>query len=377
MRIEQKVAVLALFAVLLTSCGSAPKVENKPIQASCDFLPQKPEPAWVFGDSQIEGFYTGVGDSDASKQTDDATQSARTRALANLSSNIKTNVSQQLNIQISESGSNNDNSKLASTDIESQTQSITNSLLENSIRDGLWYDRKGCRVFVRMKVAKKGVEDIKEKKINKQRLAKANMHFQKSLDRKKIHARRMESIEAALKLVEKIDFSMLPLEDRDHYIKKFRKQQVQLSQQMKSQEVVVITMAKQELPDSVHKELAFRMTKGIAKSQHFYPAPCENRKSCLEFALDVHAKQLIIVSARTRTSSGAMGSRVGDLTIDAALYDVASQRQLHQFQNQTGQVLTFDANNMHWEQAVNRLFKDNAPIKQLQTIARDCGVQNC
>jgi len=140
---------------------------------------------------------------------------------------------------------------------------------------------------------------------------------------------------------------------------------------------VIITLADNAVPKSVHKELAYRISQGIDKTKHIYPAPCDSRDSCLDVGLDLNAKRLITISIQTNTSTGGMGSRLGELSIDAVLYDVVSRRQLSQLKNQKGQALSFDVKNMPWNQAIDRLFTNNAPIKQLKTIARDCGIQTC
>lgn len=373
MEINLQFAVTALVLLSLSACTATNQATVTSKNGSCDFLPPAPQPVWVTGNSQIVGYYTGVGESDARDDKDSASQIARQRAMANLSSSIQTSVSQQLSIQISE----NSSEKVFQRNLEDHTKTITQNSIKNSVRDAIWLDRRGCRLWMRVKVAEKEVKAIQHKNFNQIRLEQAKQYYQIAVDQAQSQVTRQEKIEEAIQQVVKIDFSVLPLENRQGYLGKYRKLQLQILSQSGSNETLVITITEQEIPKSIHKELAYRISGDLKKSKHIYPAPCSHRDDCLNFARSMSAKRLITVSIQTSTSTGRMGSSLGELTIDAALYDVSSGRQLSQLQNQKGQVLSFDAENIAWQQAIDRLFTNNTAIKQLKNTAHKCSIQKC
>ena len=371
MKINHKISILGIIVLLLSGCANTDQVVQSSNQGQCDILRPAAQPKWVTGSSQIRGYYTGIGDSDASHP--DAAQIARQRALADLSSSIQTKVSQQLNIQINQ----NSQEQVSQKKIKIHTRAITENSIKNGIRDGQWLDSQTCRLWMRIKVAKKDVEKMQHKNINKIRLQQAKQNYQTAADHTKSHAIRLEKVEDAIRLVEKTDFAILPLESKQKYAAKFRKMQQQILSQSGSNDIIIITLEEQATPRSVHKELAYRISKGLKQSKHIYPAPCAKTDDCLQYARSMRASRLIIIPLKTSTSTGGMGSKLGELTIDTILYDVESGRKLSHIQNQKGQVLSFDANNIAWEQAIERLFSNNTDIQKLRSTALKCSVQQC
>ena len=135
-------------------------------------------------------------------------------------------------------------------------------------------------------------------------------------------------------------------------------------------ETLVLTASKQKLPESLHKDLATRFGRDLTNSKLVYPAPCNQRETCLRYAQSLRAKRLIFVTLHTVITEGDMGGVLAELSIDASLLNVENGRQLSGLQNQKGQVVSFDPQNIHWEQAIDRLFADNAAINQLKNTAK-------
>lgn len=372
--IQKGASVLLLLSLM--ACASTELItetsQTVPIQqGQCDFLPTAPQPAWVTGNSQIEDYYTGVGDSDARQAG--ATQLTRQRALADLSSSIQINVSQQLSIQISENNSDRE----VQRSLEDQTRSITENSIMNSERDALWLDRQGCRLWMRIKVAKKHVEAIQHKNIQQVRLDLAKQNYQLAVDANQPHITRVEKIEEAIQQINNIDFSVLPLEYSQKYSGKYRQLQLQIISQSGSNHILIVTLADQSVPKSVHKELAYRISSGLKQSKHLYPAPCHSSEDCLQYARSMRANMLIMLPFRTSTTAGDMGSLIGELSIDATLYDVMSGRKLDHMQNQKGQMLSFDVGTLIWGQAIERLFANNTEIQNLKSTTLKCSTQQC
>lgn len=339
----------------------------------CDFLSESKRPAWVTGESRLSGYYVGVGESDAAGGSEDARKIAKQRALADLSSSISTHVTQRLSVQINVSSGEN----LSQKHFEERTKTITQNSIKNSVRDAIWLDRQSCRLWMRVKIAEKEVEVIQYKSLNQMRLDHAAKLYQLAANSNQPQLTRLEKIEDAIRQIERIDFSVLPLESSESHLKKYRQLQKHILSQSGSNEVLVVTLSEQDMAKSVHKELAYRISSGLKNSKHIYPSPCANRESCLDYARTMNAKRLILVSVKTSTSTGDMGSTLGSLQIDSSLYDVASGRQLNQFLNQQGQVLSFDAHNIPWNQAIERLFNKNVAIKQLKETAHECSIHQC
>ena len=369
MRVASRISIAYLFLFV-------PIINQLAIANSdnyCDFLPETAQPAWVAGENRLPGYYVGVGESDTRRGSAEAQKMAKQRALADLSSSISTHVTQRLSIQINTGSGENSFQK----NFEERTKTITQNSIKNSTRDAIWLDRQSCRLWMRVKVSEKEVEVIQDKNFNQMRLDLAGQLYQTATNPSQPQLTRLEKIEDALRQIKNIDFTALPLESRESYLKKYRKLQTHILSQSGSNEVIVVTLSDQSLSKAVHKELAYRISSGLKNSKHIYPAPCENRESCLGYARSMYAKRLILVSVKTTKSTGDMGSTLGILKMDSALYDIASGRQLAQFLNQQGQALSFDPDNIAWTQAIERLFDKNVVITQLKKTAQQCSVQQC
>ena len=369
MRVASRVSIAYLFLFV-------PIINQLAIANSdgyCDFLPETAQPVWVAGENRLPGYYVGVGESDTSRGSAEAQKIAKQRALADLSSNISTHVTQSLSIQIN----SNAGEATSQNNFEERTKAITQNSIKNSTREAIWLDRESCHLWMRVKVSAKEVEVIQYKSLNQIRLDRAGQLYQTASNSSQPQLTRLEKIEDALRQINNIDFTALPLESRESYLKKYRKLQSHILSQSGSNEVLVITLSDQNLAKSVHKELAYRISTGLKNTKHIYPAPCENRDTCLGYARTMSAKRLILVSVKTTTSIGDMGSTLGTMQLASSLYDVATGRQLTQFLNQQGKVLSFDADNIAWNQAIERLFNQNIAIKKLKETAQECSYQKC
>jgi hypothetical protein len=374
--VSKKVWFIAFF-FLLSACSSPSTQLSRTAEAQgqCDFLPASPQPDWILGNTQLTGYYTGIGETGARSGRDNALKLARINALTNLSGSIRTNVKQQLTVGITETGS--EDRSIVQSQIDSFSKAITDNSVKNIEQDGLWLDKKSCRLWMRLKVSVKDVEAIQNKNLSRLRLNQANTDFSKAANIENQLAMRLSHIEDAIRRVERIDFSLLPLEHKSDYLTKFRRLQTQILTKSGSNEVLVITTSSQDLPKAVHKEIAYRLSRGIKNSLHIYPSPCNQSKNCLHYAESLGAKSLIFVEATASVSVSDMGSYIGDLAIDSTLLEVASGRQLSYIQNQVGQVLSFDLKKMKWEQAIKRMFTDNAIISSHIKRTRHCTSQVC
>ena len=360
-----RLLTITLLITLMMGCGSQPAKET--VQAKCDYLAPMPQPIWTTGADNaaaIPGYYIGVGASDA--HDPDAHKNSRIMAEGELSSSIKVAVKQNILIATKQAGG----SDTPITEITKQTETITNNALNDVTVDGRWLNRNSCQLWVRVKVSRDLV-------INQQLLAQAEASYHEANNGEQPLATRVQKIEQTLKQLEQVDFGAIPSETIASYLPKYRILQQQLQAQSEGNETLVVTLSKQQLSDALHKEIAYRLANGLKKSQHLTPAPCSDHASCIDTARNLGAKQLILAEASTQMSQGSMGSWQGELTLHAALYNVGSGSIITQFQNQKGQLLTFNRTQVAWEQALERLFQDNEQTMALRTTALRCTVQQC
>ena len=358
--------------IWLSACNNQVSVVPGDDAEQCDFLPPAPQPEWVAKNSSIPGYYTGVGESNARQYPKDAEKYSRQSALANLSSNIQVNVSQHLTIQINEGSE----AQISRRNLESLTQSITQSSIKNTQRDGLWLDRESCRLWTRVKLPVKEVEKLQYENINKLRLSEAKKLYNLANDKSRSHDVRLEYINEAIDLISQVDFKVFPLENKKQYLSRYNVLLKKINAKATSNETLVITTSDKKLRKSLHRELAYRFTRGVKKLKHLYPANCNSMDSCIELAKKYGAKRLVWIVVDASVTDGDMGSRIGELNVNASFYDIKKNRLLSGLRNQKAKVLSFD-DYIAWEQAVEKIFDKNIAVDKLRKDILRCSTQKC
>ncbi len=366
--------VTAVLVFFLASCSSTEKdIADAITVKQCDFLPLSIQPNWILGDSQIAGYYTGIGESDARDGHDQALSKAHQNAVAALSSSIKTRISQEVVIKISESTIDG----ITDQQVDKISSAVTDNSLKNVERDSVWLDRKSCRLWMRVKIARHEVDRLEAEQINQARLGDAIGLYERSRSNHRISSDRLRDIEEAIHLLTVIDFTHLPLEDEQTYEKRFRAQQLDLLGEAGHQTVLIITLSEDFIPQVIHKELAYRLSRGINNSRHLYPSPCADLATCLRYAQKVGARSLILSELRVKLSSSEMGSLLGRVEVDSELYAIETTRLLDQVKGQVGEVLSFNRNNIRWEQAVERMFDGNTSFQRFIQTSLRCSTELC
>jgi hypothetical protein len=364
-------AILFLVVVGLNACSSTGR-EIYADNTNCQFLSHRVQPTWVEGDNHLAGYYTGVGTSEAIESSDLAISRAQQSAIAELSGNIQTVVKQSLIVDITESGQD-----LSSQDVDSFTRSVTENSLKNVVRDEMWLDYETCRLWMRLKLSEQNVNDLQAQKDAQLKLERATSLFTQAENEDAELNERSGWIDQAVNLFKLIEFKYLKFEDRSLHLTRAEDLQRQIKSQVGSQNFLVITLSDDDLPESIHKEIAYRLSTGISGRRHLYPAPCSNASNCLRIARQKHAKTLVLVDIELDINSGTMGSYIGDMSLSSIVFDVESERQINQVQNQIGQALSFSRSKMKWGQAVTRIFENNELLADQVQTARRCSIEVC
>ncbi len=199
----KKLRILGLLSTFLLQTASA---------NSCDFLAPNPQPDWINGESQIQGYYVGIGVSGKSRKGSDfQIKKSAQDAKRDLSENIQVTIKSKFLISqtIKSTGSSDELSEQ-----QAETLTLTTSLatLKNIITDEIWLDRKSCLVWTRVKVKKSTVQKEAHKQLQ---LAKINavQALLKTIDTETSSTKNeLHKIELAEKKFNYIDFSALPKE---------------------------------------------------------------------------------------------------------------------------------------------------------------------
>lgn len=174
--------------------------------ASCDFLPPAIQPDWTFESAAIEGYYVGVGVSEADDLgADEQIERARLSALNDLSSNIEVRVKSTLSAGIQEEKLGD--STVTKKDFRQLTEAITSNVVKEVEVDSTWLDRKQCIVWMRVKVKRKIIDDAQAREFMIALIEQLDAHFEHANNREATIDEREMALKRAYVLLDEIDFS--------------------------------------------------------------------------------------------------------------------------------------------------------------------------
>lgn len=181
-------------------------VMNNAYSDSCDFLPPAIQPDWTFESAAIEGYYVGVGVSEADNLgADEQIERARLSALNDLSNNIEVRVKSTLSADIQEEKLGD--STVSRKDFRQLTEAITNNVVKEVEVDSTWLDRKRCIVWMRVKVKRKIIDDAQAREFMIALIEQLDAHFEHANNRKATIEEREIALKRAYVLLDEIDFS--------------------------------------------------------------------------------------------------------------------------------------------------------------------------
>ena len=141
-------AILAIFILLLSSCGTTDKKEtNNIIKQEFDGAPQ-----WVIGNASTPSQICGVGSAAASRNVSMMRTTAMQRGRTEISKIIGTKVSAVLTDYSSKTISSNESQKSVSSErqIEDISKQITESVLSGSEQKDQWTSNSSGTLYVLM-----------------------------------------------------------------------------------------------------------------------------------------------------------------------------------------------------------------------------------
>lgn len=141
----------------------------------CDFLPDKPMPAWVEKRPELPGYYIGVGYSGTRDTAEDQIGASQANALVNLGKEISVSVQSTFTDTLA-----SDESGKVRQELETVTETRVQELLRDAKIKEKWLDRKGCILWTLMTVSRESVKAVQkeiEDKIRKQFSSKKLMLY--------------------------------------------------------------------------------------------------------------------------------------------------------------------------------------------------------
>lgn len=301
--------------ILMTACASAPPkppVASTPVGYACDFLPDRPAPAWVQDESPVQGYYLGKGGAGTATSVEAQKQAARASALKSLAESIKVSVNTQTASQTSvkHAGGNEDVAK----EVVEITRIGSNLTLQKVEDAGEWLDRKSCTYWARVRLSESALRFERLREL----LAEVR-------DPARALPERREALESAEALLKQIDFTRIPdAEGAEYYATQISREKDAIGAQKSENLAVVWTDGK--LPPAIAADLLAALPGG----QNFKLAEldCRQTEICVNLARRHGARHLLMARISQVETSGKMGGRSGKLNLEITLTDIRSGKTL-------------------------------------------------
>jgi hypothetical protein len=177
--------------------------------ASCDFLPEAPQPGWTTQPPTIAGRYAGVGVAERARKSDFAQlrELSRQAALRDLAQGIEVSVRSALSVEVtSRSGTAGE---LTQQDVKQITETTTEVALKDVTADEQWLDRKRCMLWTLVSVPNAVVATARELALQRRQLARVQEGIAAAEDPARSFDARLQGADTADALLERIDFRLL------------------------------------------------------------------------------------------------------------------------------------------------------------------------
>ena len=151
-------AMFLIFIFALSVCDCATDKGYK-ADTACSYIQNVTRPAWINGDSAIDGCYVGVGQAEKNGlSTEEQHSLAKINALADLAQNIRVHVKSDIHVQTVENvfGSNESVNKHS----RSRVRVTTDITLSDAADAGSWLDEDNCIMYARIKVKRELVDNL-------------------------------------------------------------------------------------------------------------------------------------------------------------------------------------------------------------------------
>jgi len=200
-------------AVLIQACAGTNSVEAAS-RYRCDFLPERPAPAWISTGWKKSGYYVGVGMAERRATAEEQIEASRQKALNDISGKISVSVTSTLKDKMVATARGGIQ-RLEQT-IEMETQTSVKQTLRDVEYEDTWLDRKNCALWTLATVSKESVMAVQreiEEKIRKKFTSKKVMLFASpGVDEQPGMGAR---IEGGLKTIfEKLNMEIIPAQEK-------------------------------------------------------------------------------------------------------------------------------------------------------------------
>jgi hypothetical protein len=193
--------VVSILGILLLVCSLS-------VRAAC--TGSGPRPSWIASPDMIteEHYWSAGVSSESGGPLSSRIATARAAALKNLAETLQVNVRSSLELEQKRQQAGG--AVLTESNLRSVTETSTNASLENVEAVETWEDPAGCLVWVRVRVAKKIVEQKQREGVGRQLFAVLTDKLGTAQDAAASMEARQAALEAALDALPRIPFDLIP-----------------------------------------------------------------------------------------------------------------------------------------------------------------------